>query len=101
MRPPRYTIVGAVARSSRSASWRVSRLEGCPTTGQSGKRIQRAGGWQGLDAPSNVFVMRASPQAVQSPAMKQKLTGYCSTLIEACASEGRGLVISNEEQPDV
>jgi hypothetical protein len=24
-----------------------------------------------------------------------------STLIEACASEGRGLVISNEEQSDV
>src|SRR4030081_3677752 len=28
------------------------------------------------------------PRAVQTPTMKQKLSGYLSTLIEACASEG-------------
>ena len=100
MRPPRYTIVDAVARS-RSASWRVSRLEGYPTAGQCGKRIQRAGGWQGLDASSNVFVIRAVGHSRTIAHNEVKPQRLLSTLIEACASEGRGLAISNEEQSDV
>jgi len=35
------------------------RPEGCPTSTHRGKRILRAGRWQGLDASSNVLVIRA------------------------------------------
>jgi hypothetical protein len=51
--------------------------------------------------PSNVFVMRAVAPGRTIAHNEAKAPTPLSTLIEACASEGRGLVISNEEQPDV
>jgi hypothetical protein len=79
----RYTIVGRCCEiHKRKLGWRVSGLEGCSTTGQ------RTGGWQGLDASSNVFVMRAVAQAVQSPTMKQKLTPYSTRMVGAISERG-------------
>jgi hypothetical protein len=50
---------------------------------------------------SNVFVMRAVAPGRTIAYNEAKAHRLLSTLIEACASEGRGLVISNEEQSDV
>ena len=69
--------------------------------GHRGKRILRAGRWQGLDASSNVFVIRAVGPGRTIAHNEAKAHRLLSTLIEACASEGRGLVFSNEEQSDV
>jgi hypothetical protein len=54
-----------------------------------------------LDASSNVFVMGAVAPGRTIAHNEAKGHSLLSTLIEACASEGRGLVISNEEQSDV
>jgi hypothetical protein len=55
----------------------------------------------GKDASSNVFVIRAVAPGRTIAHNEAKPHRLLSTLIEACASEGRGLVFSNEEQSDV
>jgi hypothetical protein len=47
---------------------------------------------------SNVFVIRAVGHSRTIAHNEAKVQRLLSTLIEACASEGRGLAISNEEQ---
>jgi hypothetical protein len=64
--------------------------------GHRGKRILRAGRWQGLDASSNVFVIRAVGPGRTIAHNEAKAHRLLSTLIEACASKRRGLAISNE-----
>ena len=66
--------------------------------GDRGKRILRAGRWQGLDASSNVFVIRAVGPGRTIAHNEAKAHRLLSTLIliEACASKRRGLAISNE-----
>jgi hypothetical protein len=54
-----------------------------------------------LDASSNVFVMRAVAPGRTIAHNEAKAHSSLSTLIEACASEGHGSAISNEEQSDV
>jgi hypothetical protein len=71
--------------------------EGCPTSTHRGKRILRAGRWQGLDASSNVLVIRAVGPGRTIAHNEAKAHRLLSTLIEACASNRRGLAISNEE----
>ena len=71
-------------------------FEGCPNRGPPWKRVLSAGRWQGLDASSNVFVIRAIGPGRTIAHNEAKARGLLSTLIEACASNGRGLAISNE-----
>ena len=61
--------------------------------------VHTAGGWQGCLV--NVFVIRAVAPGRTIAHNEAKPHRLLSTLIEACASEGRGLVFSNEEQSDV
>jgi hypothetical protein len=49
-----------------------------------------------LDASSNVFVIRAVGPGRTIAHNEAKAHTLVSTLIEACASSGRGLAISNE-----
>jgi hypothetical protein len=65
-------------------------------TGPRGKRILRLGRWQGLDASTNAFVIRAVGPGRTIAHNEAKARRLLSTLIEACASNGRGLAISNE-----
>jgi len=52
-------------------------------------------------APANVFVMRLVSRSRTIAHNQTNTRALLSTLIEACASERRGLAISNEEQSDV
>jgi hypothetical protein len=61
----------------------------------------RPPGTRSLDASSNVFVMRAVAPGRTIAHNEAKAHSLLSTLIEACASEGHGSAISNEEQSDV
>ena len=70
--------------------------------GHRGKRILRAGRWQGLDASSNVFVIRAVGPGRTIAHNEAKAHRLLSTLIEACASNGRaGWLSQTREQSDV
>jgi hypothetical protein len=51
-----------------------------------------------IGCSSTVFVIRAVDHSHEIAHNEAKIQGLLSTLIEACASEGRGLAISNEEQ---
>ena len=55
----------------------------------------------GKDASSNVFVIGAVAPGRTIAHNEAKAHRLLSTLIEACASQRRGLAISNEEQSDV
>jgi hypothetical protein len=51
--------------------------------------------------PSNAFVIRRVGWGRTIAHNQTKTAALLSTLIEACASQRRGLAISNEEQSDV
>jgi hypothetical protein len=74
---------------------------GCAPATTAEKRILRAGRWRGLDVSSNVFVIRAVGPGRTIAHNEAKGHGLLSTLIETCASNGRGLAVSTREQSDV
>jgi hypothetical protein len=100
MRPPGTRSLALLRDpEAQAGAFPVSKAVRPPASAES-KFREPAGGKDWMPS-SNVFVMRAVAPGRTIAHNEAKTHTLLSTLIEACASEGRGLVISNEEQPDV